>query len=106
MPVTKKLACMSQTWTSWLSSDVSKAAGRCQSTMTALNESTANHGEPRNLPTRRSVGAHGPSSRNRPAVRRVVTGSACSSGIHGAPATISIGAKKAISRCSPMWTKK
>ena len=33
-PVTKKLACMSQMWTSWFSSAASNRAGTCQSTIT------------------------------------------------------------------------
>ena len=53
-PVTKKLACISQMWTSWFSSAASKRAGTCQSTMTALNETSAVQGLTTNRPTARS----------------------------------------------------
>ena len=61
-PVTKKLACMSQMWTSWFSSAASNKAGTCQSTMTRLNETSAVHGLTTNRPTARSGRDRRPSS--------------------------------------------
>ena len=66
IPVTKKLPCISQTWTSWFRSDRSNRAGTCQSTMTALNDTRANHGFRTSRPTGRRTAAHVPEQEEPP----------------------------------------
>ena len=53
-PVTKKLACISQMWTSWFSCAASNKAGTCQSTITTLKEMSAVHGLTTKRPTARN----------------------------------------------------
>ena len=55
---------------------------------------------------RRNAGEKRPSSRNRTSRRRGPTGNPWRRGSQGAPATMRIGAKKAMRMCSIMWTKK
>jgi hypothetical protein len=105
-PAAKKLPCISQMCTAWLSCARSNSAGMCHATITTLNVITATHG-------RRNKAAADRSGRDQPPVMtpRVTDwpdrpGSAASNGCHGAPATTSDGAANIKSRCCTMCTVK
>ena len=91
---------------SWLFSAKSNSAGTCHSTMTTLKATRAVQGCTQKRPSARNGLDHAPSRRARPTRRRGPTGSTNSSGSHGAPMTMRIGAKNMIRMCSIMWTKK
>ena len=105
-PAAKKLASISQMCTIWLFSARSNGPGRCQTTIAALNSATETHGRSTNAPAARSGRDQPPASTPRVTLRPDRPGSASSSGCHGAPATISVGAANISSRCWIMCTKK
>jgi hypothetical protein len=105
-PATKKLPCASQMCTARLFSDRSKGPGRCQTTIAALNNPTDTHGRSTNPPSARSGRDHPPATTPPVTLRPDRPGSASSSGCHGAPATISVGAANMSSRCWIMCAMK
>ena len=106
--MTKKLACISQMWMSWFSSAVSNRAGTCHSTITRLKEMSAVHGlhhEPPHRPQRMTTRRPSSTARTSAPSQPDRAGRA-GGGATGRPATMRIGAKKAMRMCSIMWTKK
>ena len=105
-PTRKKLACISQMCTAWLFSARSNSAGTCQSSITAVNAVTATQGRSSQPAAARSGRDQAPRRTSAVALRPVRPGSPSSSGCHGAPATIRVGAANISSRCWTMCTKK
>ena len=109
-PVAKKLPCISQMCTAWFRSPRSKGPGRCQTIIAALNRPTETQGRSSSLPNARSGRDQPPASTPRVTLRPDRPGSAqwsvLSSGCHGAPATIRVGAANISSRCWIMCAKK
>ena len=92
--------------TAWLFSARSNSAGRCQNIITALNATTLTQGRSSKPPAARSGRDQPPRMTPAVALRPARRGRPSSSGCHGAPATISVGAANISSRCWIMCTKK
>src|SRR5215470_18237212 len=105
-PAAKKLPCISQMCTAWLSAARSNGAGTCQKIITTLNRVTETHGRSKNPPAARSGRDQVPRMVPRVTAWPDRPGRPSSSGCHDAPATTSVGAANISSRCWIMWTKK
>ncbi len=105
-PAARKLPCISQMCTAWLFSPKSNRAGTCQAIITALKRTTDTQGRSRTPLAARSGRDQPPARALRVAARPRRAGSAASSGCHGAPATIIVGAANISNRCWIMCTKK
>ncbi len=105
-PATKKLPCISQMWMAELLSPTSNGPGRCQTTITMLKIATLTHGRSRKPPAARSGFVQPAVMTSRVAAFPDRPGRPSSSGCHGAPATMRLGAANMSSRCWIMCTKK